>query len=71
MSAWHENYMEEKKIIDTLISSGFQVDRIMEQLDGDWVRFIPTKGEEEPLEIRLSTADARKYLGAVCIAQLR
>ncbi|MNN60342.1 hypothetical protein D3C81_1755150 [compost metagenome] len=71
MSVWQE-IMQEKETIAELVASGYTIERIIEELDGDIVRFSRDVGEEESIqEVRLSTADARKYLGVVLIEQIR
>ncbi|WP_199615922.1 hypothetical protein [Paenibacillus alkalitolerans] len=72
MSAWNE-YMEEKAKIDELIGEGYVIADVAEGLDGDAVKFARVSGDQETetKELLLSTADARKYLGAVLIGQLR
>lgn len=72
MSGWQE-YMEEKAKIDDLIAKGYRVAGVTELFDGDDVKFVRDSGGDalQTIELRLQTADGRKYLGSVLIAQLR
>ncbi|EXX85008.1 hypothetical protein BG53_09710 [Paenibacillus darwinianus] len=72
MSAW-QAYVEEKTKIDGLIAEGYFILGVTEGLDGDAVRFVRISGDYvgEMAELLLLTADARKYMGAVLIGQLR
>ncbi|MNP71742.1 hypothetical protein D3C76_1681720 [compost metagenome] len=71
MSVWQE-MMQEKEMIAELVASGYTIEHIIEDLDGDIVKFSRDAGEKESIqEVRLSTADARKYLGVVLIEQIR
>lgn len=72
MSAW-QKFMEEKRQIEALISSGYAISEIKEQLDGDVVYFVkPARGNDtEVCQLKLENADSRKYVGSVLMAQLR
>jgi hypothetical protein len=72
MSSWRE-YMKEKESINELIAKGYRVTKVTELFDGDDVRFerVSGDGTVEIEELRLVTADGRKYLGSVLIAQIR
>ena len=72
MSSWQE-YAEEKRVIDELVSGGFAPAEVTETLDGDAVRFVKAEGggAREAREILLRHPESRKYLGAVLLGRLR
>lgn len=58
----HEDYQCEKAEIDTLISAGYTITNILEDLDGAQVKFTEMdKGNHK--DIRVLTAEGRKYVG--------
>lgn len=63
----HEDYQRERKQIDALISEGYTITNILEDLDGAQVKFTGAdKGSHK--DIHVLTAEGRKYVGIrVCI----
>ncbi|WNS42523.1 hypothetical protein [Paenibacillus sp. MMS20-IR301] len=61
MSAFGE-FDKERQEIDGLISRGYRVIRIIEDLDGTTVRFRHLEPGGAPVELQLLTADARKHV---------
>lgn len=67
MSAFDE-FDQERQAIDTLLEQGYQVISIMEDLDGAKVTFAPGGPGQNPVELLLLTADARKHVTTVVFA---
>ncbi|UUZ85256.1 hypothetical protein LJK88_17815 [Paenibacillus sp. P26] len=63
MSAFAE-FSKEKQAVDAYLEQGFIMAAIFEDLDGARLRF---KKESEQAELRLFTADARKYAVSLMI----
>lgn len=60
----HEDYQSEKEQIDILISAGYTITNILEDLDGARVKFTgPDK--ESHKDIHVLTAEGRKYAGTI------
>ncbi|KAA9008389.1 hypothetical protein F4V43_01160 [Paenibacillus spiritus] len=70
MSAY-DDYAREKEAVDEQVSTGYAIAGIAEDLDGAVVRFV--RGEPAPAaaELRLLTADARKYVTTLLVAAKR
>lgn len=68
MSAYDE-FLEEKQKIDSLLGEGLSIVGIQEHLEGSDVQF-KQKGSDSPqVELRLLTADARKYVSSLIYMQ--
>ncbi|AJY73757.1 hypothetical protein [Paenibacillus beijingensis] len=66
MSAADE-YLKEKEQIDDLLQRGFSIVGIREELDGTDVKFKRKGTDGEYEELRLLTADARKYVSTFIV----
>ncbi|MGP7818184.1 hypothetical protein [Niallia sp. 01092] len=71
MSAYKE-FLEEKEKLDKLVSEGYRISGINENLSGAFLKFerLDSKGTEKK-EISIFTADARKHFSAILIEQQR
>ncbi|MFT8321755.1 MAG: hypothetical protein ABF649_12685 [Bacillus sp. (in: firmicutes)] len=74
MSAYTE-FIEEKAKLDALVSEGYRIFGIYENLSGALVEFGRLDNKElhseEKKQIKILTADARKYLSGILIDQQR
>lgn len=53
-------FTNEKQKVDQLIAEGYRIHTVKETLDGDDVEFIHPN-QEQPILIRIQTAEGRKY----------
>jgi hypothetical protein len=63
----YKQYLSEREKIDTLISKGYVINDVQENLSGAFVQFID--GEKNTETLQVLTADARKYFSALIIKQ--
>ncbi|QYR21881.1 hypothetical protein KZ483_02240 [Paenibacillus sp. sptzw28] len=70
MSAFRE-FWNEKQEIDALLSEGYSVASVKEDLDGTKVRFVRDESSPEHAELLLLTADARKYVVSLIFERQR
>ncbi|MBB6634372.1 hypothetical protein [Cohnella thailandensis] len=66
MTAYDE-YAAEKQTIEGLVANGYLIARVNELLDGAEAIFVKQGAEKEKVVLR--TADARKHLSYLVIAQ--
>ncbi|RUS49058.1 hypothetical protein [Cohnella sp. AR92] len=66
MSAY-DDYAAEKQALEELVADGYLIARVTELLDGAEVIFVKQGAEKK--KVNLLTADARKYLSYLLIAQ--
>lgn len=71
MSSYKE-FLEEKAKIDELISKGYQIAGVTENLNGAFLEFSPSvnslNNPDEKVELHILTADARKYFSNLIVA---
>jgi hypothetical protein len=65
----YSDFLRERQAIDALLQKGFTFAAACEDLDGMSVRFLKKGPEPERAELRLLTADARKYLVSLLFTQ--
>ncbi|MBW5445531.1 hypothetical protein GE107_05570 [Cohnella sp. CFH 77786] len=70
MSAYEE-YAQEVREVNALLASGFMIVGVTEGLEGMDVRFQGRPPSSRTAELRLLTADARKYVSALIFESLR
>lgn len=70
MSAFVE-FAREQQQIDDLLFKGYMITSIHEDLDGAHVKFIRAEPAKSAVELLLLTADARKYVTTLIVAEQR
>ncbi|WP_339267711.1 hypothetical protein [Paenibacillus sp. FSL R5-0470] len=70
MSAFAE-YAKEQQEIDGLLFKGYTIASIQEGLDGARIKFVRGEPAKSSVELLLLTADARKYVTTLVVAELR
>ena len=65
----HEEYSREKRGVDGFLSAGYIIFDIREDLDGATVRFQKMDSFDMYSELRLMTAEGRKYIAVRLIEQ--
>lgn len=70
MSAFAE-YAKEQQEIDELLFKGYTIASIQEDLDGARIKFVRGEPAKSTVELLLLTADARKYVTTLVVAELR
>jgi len=70
MSAFTE-YAKEQQEIDGLLFKGYTIASIQEDLDGARIKFVRGEPAKSSVELLLLTADARKYVTTLVVAELR
>lgn len=63
----YEEFAQEKRAIDALLEQGCVIVGIQEGLDGTDVRFGGAESLPERTNLRLLSADARKYIVSVML----
>ncbi|WP_322907821.1 hypothetical protein [Paenibacillus campi] len=67
MSAFAE-FEREKQQIDAILTQGYRIAAIEENLDGALVHFVQARPEQERTQLQILTADARKYVTTLLFA---
>ncbi|MBY3619086.1 hypothetical protein HGO21_05950 [Acinetobacter sp. CUI P1] len=70
MSAFAE-YAKEQQEIDGLLFKGYTIASVQEDLDGARIKFVRGEPAKSSIELLLLTADARKYVTTLVVAELR
>ena len=68
MSSFKEFALEKEKI-DLYLYEGYEISKVTESLDGEFVEFEKPANREEKQSLILSTADGRKYLSSIVFEQ--
>ncbi|WP_017379687.1 hypothetical protein [Paenisporosarcina sp. TG-14] len=64
-----KEYDLEKEKIDFYMNSGYEITKVTESLDGEFIEFEQPENPEDKQKLVLYTADGRKYLSTFVFEQ--
>jgi len=64
-----KEYELEKEKIDSYVNNGYEISKVTESLDGEFVEFEQSENPKDKQKLVLYTADGRKYLATFVFEQ--